>query len=116
VHALKLVSIMGKKKSSVDEKELRLPAEDEVLGIIIQMLGYDRVKVKCADGKVRLCRIPGKMKKRVWMRMGDIVLVGPWDFQPDKRGDILYRYEHGEVRKLEEKGLLDWLKEEETAY
>jgi len=37
-------------------------------------------------------------------------------FPTDKRGDILYRYEHGEVRKLEEKGLLDWLKEEETAY
>ncbi|RLE64133.1 MAG: translation initiation factor eIF-1A [Thermoprotei archaeon] len=108
---------MGRKKALDEEKELRVPMEGEVLGIIIQMLGYDRVRVKCADGKVRLCRIPGKMKKRVWMRLGDIVLVGPWDFQADKRGDILYRYEHSEVRKLEEKGLLDWLKEEEeTVY
>ena len=46
------------------------------------------------------------MKKRVWMRMGDIVLVGPWDFQPDKRGDIIYRYSRDEVRKLAAKGII----------
>ena len=105
-----------KKRSSNTEekKEIPIPStSDEILGVITQMLGFDRVKVRCADGYTRMCRIPGKMKKRVWMRIGDIVLVGIWDFQPKTRGDILYRYERDEVRKLEEMGLLKWLEEEE---
>jgi len=104
-----------KKRKRKEEKERRnevpLPGEDQVLGVIIQMLGYDRVKVRCSDGKIRLCRIPGKMKKRVWMRLGDIVLVGIWEFQRDSRGDIIYRYARDEIKLLEEKGLLDWLEE-----
>ncbi len=54
------------------------------------MLGFDRVSVKCQDGNVRICRIRGKMKRRTWIREGDIVLVSPWDFQSERaRGDIL---------------------------
>ncbi|MEM4761605.1 MAG: translation initiation factor aIF-1A, partial [Thermofilum sp.] len=80
-----------------------------MLGIVQQLLGYDRVRVLCSDGKIRLCRIPGKMKKRVWVRIGDVVLVAPWDFNPE-RGDIIYRYMPGEVQRLEKKGLLEDLK------
>lgn len=80
-----------------------------MLGIVQQLLGYDRVRVLCSDGKIRLCRIPGKMKKRVWVRIGDVVLVAPWDFNPE-RGDIIYRYMPGEVQRLERKGLLEDLK------
>ncbi len=57
-----------------------------------KLLGYDRVLVKCADGHDRLCRIRGKMKRRVWIRDGDTVIVAPWDFQPESRGDIVWRY------------------------
>lgn len=63
-----------------------LPVANDVLGMVIRMLGFDRVLVKCQDGHERLCRIRGKMKRRVWIRQGDIVLVSPWDFQSDKRG------------------------------
>ncbi|MFW9984573.1 MAG: translation initiation factor eIF-1A [Candidatus Odinarchaeota archaeon] len=85
---------------------VRMPREGEVLGIAVQLLGYDRVRVKCADGKARLCRIRGTMKKRVWIREGDVVLVAPWDFQTDKRGDIIWRYSQGEAGWLERRGLL----------
>ena len=79
----KLFEVMGE-----TQRKIRLPGEGEVLGIVIQMLGYDRARVRCTDGKVRLCRIPGKMKKRIWIREGDAVLIAPWDFQDD-RGDII---------------------------
>ncbi len=92
-------------------KETPLPDNKEtMLGIIQQFLGYDRARVLCADGKVRLCRIPGRLKKRMWMKVGDIVLVAPWEFQRDERGDIIYRYESGELRELEERGFLAELK------
>ncbi|MEM1546846.1 MAG: translation initiation factor eIF-1A [Candidatus Methanomethylicia archaeon] len=89
-----------------DEKsqKTRIPGENECLGIVEQLLGYDRLKVRCADGKTRICRIPGRMKKKIWISEGDLVLITPWDFQSDSRGDIVYKYEKDEVRKLKELG------------
>lgn len=94
---------MGKKKvlSEGELKEMVLPAEDQLLGVVTKMLGYDRMLVKCADGKERVCRIRGKMKRRVWIKVGDTVVVAPWDFQTDSRGDIIWRYRESQV---------DWLR------
>jgi translation initiation factor 1A len=36
-------------------------------------------------------RIKGTIKKRAWIREGDIVIIVPWNFQ-DAKCDILYRY------------------------
>jgi len=80
--------------------------EGELFGIIIQMLGFDRVRVRCEDGNIRIGRIPGRMKKRVWMRVGDTVLVVPWDFQTDEKCDVVYRYRGNEKEWLEKKGIL----------
>ena len=63
----------------------------EMLAVADQLLGGSRIKVQCADGKARMGRIPGKIKKKMWIREGDLVIVRPWDFQEDK-ADILYRY------------------------
>jgi len=86
--------------------ELVLPAEGEVLGIVMQMMGYDRLLVKCMDNHDRLCRIRGKMKRKVWIRVGDAVLIAPWDFQSDQRGDVVWRYIKGQTDWLRRKGYL----------
>jgi len=101
---------MSRKKSKEESKEVVFPTEGQLLGVIEQFLGYERAKVMCSDGVVRLCRIPGKMKKRVWMRIGDVVLVAPWDFQPT-RGDILHRYSTDELKVLAKRGLLKGLED-----
>ena len=93
---------MGKKKV-LSEQELNtlvLPSPNDVLGVAVKLLGYDRILVKCQDGRERLCRIRGKMKRRVWIREGDIVLVSPWDFQGDKRGDLFWRYTKSQAEQL----------------
>jgi len=100
-----------RKREEEEEKEIPLPGGELVLGVIEQLLGYDRARVRCADGYTRLCRIPGKMRKRVWMRVGDVVLVAPWDFQRDKRGDIVYRYTSTEIQRLTRAGQLKELEE-----
>lgn len=99
---------MGKKKVISEEElnEMMLPTKNDVLGVAVKLLGFDRVRVKCQDGNERLCRIRGKMKRRVWIREGDIVLVSPWDFQSDKRGDIIWRYKHSQAEWLRRKGYL----------
>jgi translation initiation factor 1A len=99
---------LGKKKVLSEEElnEMVLPAANDVLGVAVKLLGFDRVLVKCQDGHERLCRIRGKMKRRVWIREGDIVLVSPWDFQSDKRGDIFWRYKRSQAELLRKKGYL----------
>ena len=99
---------MGKKKvlSEGEISELVYPASGEVLGVVVKLLGFDRILVKCQDGHERLCRIRGKMKRRVWIREGDIVIISPWDFQSDKRGDVVWRYTHAQAETLRRKGIL----------
>ncbi len=46
------------------------------------------------------------MKKRVWMRVGDTVLIVPWEFQSDLKGDVVWRYRNTETEWLQKKGLL----------
>jgi translation initiation factor 1A len=99
---------LGKKKvlSEGELSEMVLPSANDVLGVAVKLLGFDRVLVKCQDGHERLCRIRGKMKRRVWIRQGDIVVVSPWDFQFDKRGDLIWRYTKAQAEMLRKKGYL----------
>lgn len=99
---------MGKKKVLTEESLSKavMPAPGDVLGIAVRLLGFDRLLVKCQDGPERLCRIRGKMKRRVWIRQGDVVLVSPWDFQRDKRGDVIWRYTRAQADMLRKKGTL----------
>ncbi len=87
-------------------KRLRLPQDNEVLGIVEQMLGASRMLVKCKDNKVRMCRIPGKIKRRIWIKEGDVVIVKPWQVQSDKKGDVVWRYTKTQVDRLVKQGLL----------
>jgi translation initiation factor 1A len=99
---------LGKRKVINEEnlENMLLPSKNDVLGMAVKMLGFDRIMVKCQDGKERLCRIRGKLKRRVWIRDGDIVLVSPWDFQPETRGDIFWRYRKNQTEQLRLKGYL----------
>lgn len=91
---------------------VRLPKGKEVIGIIKQRLGAARMMVKCLDGKSRNCRIPGRYKRALWLREKDVVLVEPWEFQGDEKGDVIYKYSFAAIDWLKKKGYLN-VKEEE---
>ncbi len=98
---------MKRKVLSEEElKELILPGEGQLLGVVVKMLGFDRLIVRCTDGKERLCRISGKLKRRVWIREGDVVLVSPWEFQSESKADIVWRYTASQVDWLKKNGYL----------
>ena len=90
----------------VIQPKLRMPRGREVFGVVLQLIGGARMIVQCKDGKERMCRVPGSIKKRVWVREGDIVLVEPWTVDSDAKGDITYRYIGGQVEELRRKGLI----------
>ncbi len=62
--------------------------------------------VKCFDGNSRVCRIPGRLRRRLWLREGDFVLVEPWEFDGNTRGDILFKYTKAQVEWLKRKGIV----------
>jgi translation initiation factor 1A len=90
---------------------VKLPRDNEVLGILNRRLGGSRCEVRCLDGKTRICRIPGRLKRKLWVREGDLVLVEPWEFGGNEKGDIIYKYRNIQVDWLKKNGYLDKLQE-----
>jgi translation initiation factor 1A len=107
---------LGKRKvlNEAHLKELVLPQQGEVLGRVLKISGGNQVIVQCIDGETRACRIRGKMKRRMWIRERDIVLVAPWDFDP-KHADIMWRYIKDHADWLQNNGYLDKPAEAKTA-
>jgi translation initiation factor 1A len=87
----------------------RLPlprrARGEVFGIASQLLGAARIRVMCEDNVSRMGRITGKMKKKMWIREGDLLILRPWGFQEGK-ADILFRYSRTQSQYLQRRNLL----------
>lgn len=79
--------------------------EGELFGIADALVGGSRLEVMCEDGVKRLARIPGKMKRRMWIREGDLVIVKPWDFQNDK-ADVVWRYTKTQAEYLSRKQMI----------
>ena len=91
---------------------VRVPRGNEVLGKVEQRAGANRTIVSCFDGKSRNCRVPGRLKRKLWIRPGNIILVQPWEFEGDKKGDIIHSYTPSAVQWLEKKGFLKDISDE----
>ena len=93
-----------------DEANIRVKMPDkrinEMFALAKQILGGRRVTVLCEDGEERMARIPGKMRRRQWVRENDLIIVWPWDFQPSK-ADVKHRYTKTQAMYLSRKGLLN---------
>ncbi len=91
-----------------------LPDEKEgtMLCVVVRNLGGGFLEVMCLDGETYKAWIPGRMRRRVWMRPGDVILFLPWGTS-DMKGEVVYRYLRNEVNKLIEMGLIseDFLEE-----
>jgi translation initiation factor 1A len=90
-----------------DVGRLPLPRRNrgEVFGIANQLLGAARIRVMCEDNVPRMGRITGKMKKKMWIREGDLLILRPWGFQEGK-ADILFRYSRTQAQYLARRNLL----------
>jgi translation initiation factor 1A len=96
----------NQEQSSYVPTRVRIPRDGQVLGVVEQRVGANRMIVKGFDEKQRNCRIPGALRRKLWIRAGDIVLMEPWEFEGDKRADIIFKYSPSEVEWLKRKGFL----------
>ena len=108
---------MGKKKEEQERQDkiqqeifrIHLPQGKETFGIIEQRLGGSRMRVRCLDSKTRICRIPGRLTRKLWVRESDVVIVEPWEYGGDGKGDIIYKYTPTQLSFLRKKGHLKQL-------
>ena len=90
----------------------RLPRGREVIGLIDTRLGGNKMMVTCLDGISRNSRVPGRLKRKLWLRPRDVVLVEPWELD-SKRGDIVFKYNPSQVLWLRKN---KYLKEESNEF
>ena len=89
----------GKNEKDEEKRELDFKEHGQEYAQVLKMLGNGRLEAYCFDGKKRLCHIRGKMRKRVWVGVGDIILVGLREFQ-DAKADVIQKYSAEEARNL----------------
>lgn len=99
-------NLSAEELEQLEIRRTKMPTGRQVFGILEQRLGASRNKVRCLDGKTRVCRIPGRLKRMLWVREGDLLLVEPWEHSGDEKGDILFKYKHSQVAYLRQRGVL----------
>ncbi|CEP22059.1 Eukaryotic translation initiation factor 1A Short=EIF-1A; AltName: Full=EIF-4C [Cyberlindnera jadinii] len=95
----------GKGDGFGQKRELIYKEEGQEYAQITKMLGNGRVEASCYDGIKRMAHIRGKLRKKVWMAQGDIILVSLRDFQ-DEQCDVVHKYNVDEARALKAQGEL----------
>jgi len=101
--------LLAQMESGDGSTRIRVPLPkrkvNEMFAIADQMLGGRRVRAICEDGEVRIARIPGKMRRRQWVREEDLIVVQPWEYQDD-RANVISRYSKTQAMYLSRKGQL----------
>jgi len=92
-------------------RRAKMPNKGQLIGLVTQRLGGNRMSVQATDNKVRNCRVPGKYKRKFWLRPGDAVIIQPWQDDDDK-ADIVFQYKKGARFQLDKTGILDKIKSE----
>ncbi|KAL9968585.1 hypothetical protein ACROYT_G020694 [Oculina patagonica] len=95
----------GKNENESEKRELVFKEDGQEYAQVTKMLGNGRLEALCFDGAKRLCHIRGKLRKKVWINAGDIILLGLRDYQ-DNKADVILRYNPDEARSLKAYGEL----------
>ncbi|ROV94232.1 hypothetical protein VSDG_05669 [Cytospora chrysosperma] len=95
----------GKNENDNEKRELTFKEDGQEYAQVVKMLGNGRLEAQCFDGTRRLGNIRGKLRKKVWINQGDIILLSLRDYQDDK-GDVILKYTADEARSLKAYGEL----------
>jgi len=75
----------------------------EMFAVAETFQGGSRLQLICEDGKRRMGRIPGKLRRRMWVRENDLLIIVPWSFQ-DSKADVKFRYTPTQTSNLKRRG------------
>lgn len=83
-----------------------LPKGEQIIGIVEERHGGNKMKISCLDGKERNCRVPGRLRRKLWLRPGDIVMIEPWELDKNK-GDVILKYRPAQIAWLKKNRYLE---------
>ena len=86
-----------------EKRDLLIKEEGQEYGQILRLLGNGRVEANCFDGQKRLCTIRGKLRNRVWINAGDIILISLREFG-DEKADVIHKFYPEEAFELQDLG------------
>ncbi len=96
-----------KNQPQPDEANLRVKLpyrpKGEIFAVAETFQGGSRLQLICEDGERRMGRIPGKLRRRMWVRENDLLIVVPWSFQ-DSKADVRFRYTPTQTSNLKRLG------------
>ncbi|KAK9470832.1 nucleic acid-binding protein [Dipodascopsis tothii] len=95
----------GKNENDDEKRELTFKEDGQEYAQVTKMLGNGRLEAQCYDGEKRLAHIRGKLRKKVWINQGDIILLSLREFQ-DNQADVILKYNADEARSLKNYGEL----------
>ena len=101
----------GKKSRGFNDKKQLIKKdteESQEYAQVVNPKGNGRFELLCCDGgKERLGTVCGKMRKRVWVNRGDLVLISKWEgMTDDTKCSIIHKYSEDEARRLQKEGEL----------
>ena len=73
-------------------RRAKLPTRNEMFAVVREMQGGSRMTALCEDGRTRMVRIGGRFKRRMWVRVNDLILIKPWPIQENEKADLVHRY------------------------
>ncbi|KAJ3085015.1 Eukaryotic translation initiation factor 1A [Quaeritorhiza haematococci] len=95
----------GKNENESDKRELVFKEDGQEYATVSKMLGNGWVEANCCDGSKRMAHIRGAFRKKVWITVGDLILLGLRDYQ-DSKADVILKYTPDEARLLKSYGEL----------
>ena len=95
----------GQNQENEENLRVTLPykPKGEMFAVAETFQGGSRLQLICEDGERRMGRIPGKLRRRMWVRENDLLIVVPWSFQ-DSKADVKFRYTPTQTSNLKRRG------------
>lgn len=85
--------------------------DSQTYAVVLKGTGDRGLLLECEDGIQRRGVIPGKYRKRNWMRKDDILLVTIDAFGKDNKCLIEHKYNESEILDLRSQGLISFKRE-----
>ena len=99
--------VNNKKNTSEPTENIRVTLpykpKGEMFAVAETFQGGSRLQLICEDGKRRMGRIPGKLRRRMWVRENDLLIVVQWSFK-DSKADVKFRYTPTQTSNLKRNG------------
>ncbi|KAJ2721284.1 Translation initiation factor 1A [Coemansia sp. Benny D115] len=99
----------GKNDTENDKRELNFKDEEQEYAYVTKMLGHGHLQATSISGESLRVHIRGKLRKKVWIAPGNLILVSEREFEKPKEGhdknvDLILKYNDDEEAQLKKYG------------